>query len=441
VKRCRAPRFAPNDEDEAMSCPHRESRSSSRRAFLRRSLVGGVAASLGSAAILARPGAARAIEPEAVPPPLRVADRSARAPTAPVAIERCTSFEHDALARVLGKCLASLGGLGKLVSGKTVTVKLNTTGDGRRRLRGRPASRTYQTHPAMVEVLCGLMHKAGAKRIYIVESYYRTADPRAILASQKWDVGRIESAAGHAVAWEDTRNRGAFKDYAKLDVPFGGYVFPAYHLNRRYVDTDVLVTLAKMKNHVTAGITGAVKNLFGIAPTALYGDDAPNEKTVSSRGAILHSGLRAVPSGVTAEHDPKRERLDKKQESLYRVPMVTADLFGVRPIDLSIVEGIETCAGGEGPWCGPQVRPVQPGLVLAGRNAVTVDAIMTAVMGYDPTASTQQAPWFGYNHLELLARAGLGTHDPAKIEVAGVALKDALHEFQPGVEGWIKKSG
>ena len=377
--------------------------------------------------------------PEPTPPPLRIADRSAKAPTSPVAIERATSFDVAALAQLLERSFDRLGGVRALVSGKTVTVKLNITGDGRQRLAGKPAAQSYQVHPNLIEALSGLLDRHGARRSVLVESYYREKDPREIVAAHGWDVAKIESAGGQKVSWEDTRNRGAFDDYAKVDVPWGGYIFPSYHLNRRYADTDVMVSVAKVKNHITAGVTGAVKNLFGIAPTALYGNDAPNERTIANRGDVLHHGSRRVPPGVTGEHDPDRPRLpDKTRESYHRVPMVTADLFGVRPVDLAIVEGIETCRGGEGPWC-PGVRPIAPGLVLAGRNAVTVDSIMTAVMGYDPTASTGQDVWYGYNHLELLARAGVATNDPARIEVLGVPLRDALHEFFPGRNGWVKK--
>jgi hypothetical protein len=184
-----------------------------------------------------------------------------------------------------------------------------------------------------------------------------------------------------------------------------------------------------------------VKNLFGITPTALYGGDAPNERTTQNRGAVLHDGTRPVPAGVTEEHEPERLRLPRPRESYYRVPLVTADLLGVRPVDLAIVEGIESCKGGEGPWCGPQTRPVAPGVVIAGRNAVTVDAIMTAAMGFDPLAPAGEKPWYGYNHLELLARAGAGTHDPGRIELVGLQLKEALFEYQPGVVGWVKKHG
>lgn len=407
----------------------------SRRCFFKRSAA---AAALFHGLPFSRGARAAQATLETETPPLGVEDRSARAPTAPVAIERCLDFDVNHLAAALESLFDKIGGIEKLVRGKTVTVKMNTTGVGRQKLRGRPAERTYQTHPVMMEVLCRLLRRNGAKRIHLVESFYERKKPEEIYASQGWAIDHIFSAGDHEVVFEDTRNLGGFRDYAKLDVPWGGYVFPAYHLNRRYVDTDVLLSVAKLKNHITAGITGAVKNLFGIAPTALYGNDAPNEDTTENRGNVLHDGSRDVPAGVTRERHSTWTQLPKESRAFFRVPRVTADLLGIRPIDLSIVEGIESCVGGEGPWC-PAVRPIAPGVILAGRNPVTVDAIATAVMGYDPLAPRGKKPWYGDNHLELLARAGIGTHDPGRIEVLGVKLKEALHEYEPSLNGWIKQ--
>ena len=52
----------------------------------------------------------------------------------------------------------------------------------------------------------------------------------------------------------------------RLPVPHGGHVFKAFDLNHSYQDCDVFVSLAKMKQHATAGITLSMKNCFGITP-------------------------------------------------------------------------------------------------------------------------------------------------------------------------------
>src|SRR5206468_11039532 len=112
------------------------------------------------------------------------------------------------------------------------------------------------------------------------------------------DLKTLQSAGGHKIVFENTKNRGSFGDYSRVKVPWGGYLFPAFELNGWYDKTDVFVSLGKMKDHATAGVTMTIKNLFGITPTALYGEDAPNEDTVKARVSPLHLNKRPLPDGV-----------------------------------------------------------------------------------------------------------------------------------------------
>ena len=79
------------------------------------------------------------------------------------------------------------------------------------------------------------------------------------------------------MVFEDTRNRGSYKGYSRLQVPWGGFIYPAFDVNQAYDKTDVLISLAKLKQHATAGVTCAVKNFFGNTPSSVYGDDGPGE--------------------------------------------------------------------------------------------------------------------------------------------------------------------
>ena len=85
--------------------------------------------------------------------------------------------------------------------------------------------------------------------------------------------------------------------------------------------------------------------------------------------------------------------------------------------------------GGEGPWVSGNLRHLKPGLLLVGRNAVCTDAVASAVMGYDPQAPAGADPFPGDNHLQLAALAGLGTNDPARIEVRGLSIEQARFPF------------
>ena len=222
------------------------------------------------------------------------------------------------------------------------------------------------------------------------------------------------------------------KATARFKVPWGGYIYPAFELNQRYEKTDVFISLAKLKDHANAGVTMSVKNLFGIAPTSIYGDaldgagqPCVDEQSITPRGDTFHKGIRNPPAGVPQEVDPH-----SRGTWSYRVPRVTADLFGARQPDLCLVDGIETNRGGEGPWI-EGVQPVTPHLLFAGRNGVCTDAICTAAMGYDPQADHRQFPFMGDNHLKLLAEKGMGTHQRPRHRSPGIALERGDFPLQP----------
>jgi uncharacterized protein (DUF362 family) len=106
-----------------------------------------------------------------------------------------------------------------------------------------------------------------------------------------------------------------------------------------------------------------------------------------------------------------------------------ADLNQARPVDLAIVDGIQTIAGGEGPWI-KGIRPLQPGVIVAGTNAVSTDAVATAVMGYDPRAKRDQGPFKGCDNMMTLAESlGVGSANLNRIEVRGVSIADAMYRF------------
>ena len=367
---------------------------------------------------LARAHAAPLAEPVADLP-----DLSATAPSTPVAIGASPTYELGAVTARLAELFDQLGGIGDLVSGKWVTVKVNLTGSAGRPMLGLPPGVTYQTHFNVALALANLLHRAGARHIRFVESVYDNLGPEELFRRSGWDWPALQAAGGD-VSFEDTHNLGSYSSYTRLAVPWGGYLFPAYELNRAYEQTDVFVSLAKLKNHAEAGVTLATKNSFGITPLSLYGDDAGTEQAAAARVKILHDGSLDPPAGVPGELRKDTPRLPR-----WRVPRVIADLLGIRPIDLAIVDGIETVAGGEGPWVPGNLRHLKPGLLVVGRNAVCTDAIATAVMGYDPQAPAGAQPFPGDNHLQLAAQAGLGTNDPSRIEVRGLSVDQARVPF------------
>ena len=137
------------------------------------------------------------------------------------------------------------------------------------------------------------------------------------------------------------------------------YIYPAFDVNHSYEDTDVFVSLSKLKTHGDCGITLSLKNSFGITPATLYG---------------------------SREIDFSSERYEG-----YRMPRLIVDITGARPIDLAIIDGIESTVGGEGPWI-PGCRPARPGVLILGRNPVCTDAVAMAVIDTILTSERMRRP-------------------------------------------------
>src|SRR3954469_19364091 len=102
---------------------------------------------------------------------------AAAAPTAPVSVQRCKTYEPSELLPVMQKMFDQLGGLGRLVKGKTVAIKINLTGAPTYRVGYLPLEDRHYTHPPVIAATAHLMGKAGPGPIRILESPWATADP------------------------------------------------------------------------------------------------------------------------------------------------------------------------------------------------------------------------------------------------------------------------
>jgi len=349
------------------------------------------------------------------------------APTAPVSVGTCKTYNPTELLSTLGRMFDQLGGLKRIVNGKTVAVKINLTGAPTYRVGYLPLGDTHYTNPQVITAAVHLMGKAGAKRIRILESPWSSAYPlEESLLQADFDPRQIASAASN-VEFENTNFLGKGKKYSRLVVPFGGYLFPAYELNHSYTDCDVFVSMTKMKEHETTGITLSMKNCFGITPCSIYGASAgiedPDENPKGGRG-LLHSGNRQ-PSKIA----PAELKTTTPRQGGYRVPRAVVDLIAARPVDLQIVDGVKSLSGGEGPWA-PGIAPVQPGLLVAGTNPVATDAVCMKLMGLDPMADRGAHPFeTSDNMLRLAEEAGIGTRDLNRIEVIGAPIKDVAFNY------------
>jgi uncharacterized protein (DUF362 family) len=376
----------------------------------RRSFLANAAAALAGSALLPR------------------AARSQQAPASPVALARCTAYGAGVLP-ALRKMFDQIGGIGSLVKGKTVAVKANMTGNPDIRAGFIPIERMTFTHPDVLGATVHLLSLAGASRIRILESPWKSAEPlEEYMISAGWEPNDfIRASTGAKVEFENTNFLGRGKQYHRFTVPRGGHLFAAYDLNHSYYDCDVFVSVGKMKEHATAGITLAIKNCFGTIPCTIYGDGAPeDEPGLVPRGGRnpIHVGNRQPPKSSLPEKAPTSPR-----DGGYRIPRCIADIVAMRPVDLAIIDGIESMNNGENG--GRPENYVKPHLLVAGRNPVCVDAVGAAVMGFDPMADRGRAPFERADStLRLAEELGVGTRDLKRIEVAGARISEVVFDFR-----------
>lgn len=319
---------------------------------------------------------------------------------AQVAIAQAKTYDPKVLYDKIRDMLDSLGGLGDIVRpGARVAIKTNLTGgtywEGK--IRGLPGVETFVTHPEVVRALGKLVLDAGAKELYIVEAVYEWE------SYTVWGYDDVAQELGATLI--DLNATDPYPDFAATPVPDGGKLYNEFTFNHILEEIDTFMSVSKMKCHWVAGVTHTMKNLVGLVPLQFYRAGAQD---------TYRSGF----------HGPNDETAGQ------RVPQIITDLNRARPLHFGLVDGIKTTESGEGPWI-EGVKPLEPGVLFAGKDVVATDAVATAAMGFDPTAAAGSAPFIrGLNHIQLAHDLGLGTNRLEEIEVLGPSIKDVTTKFR-----------
>ena len=325
--------------------------------------------------------------------------KPAGTPVARVAIGQSATYDRAALERQVQELIDQLGGLSDVVKrGDSVAIKTNLTGgiySGT--LPGVAPIESFVTHPEVVRALVKQVQAAGAKEVFIVEAVDDWATYR------QW--GYEDMAADTGATLIDLGKPKPYSDFVEARVGADSYIYESFIFNQLLTDVDVFMSVSKMKIHYLAGVTHTLKNLYGLAPLQFY---------------------RLNPA------DPNRTGFHGTgEQTRSRLPRIIVDLNRARPIHFSLVDGIKTTQGGEGPWIST-LAAIEPGVIIAGKNCVATDAVATAVMGHDPTGDYPEAPYLrGDNHLNLAAAKGLGTNRLEEIEVLGTAIEKVKKQFKP----------
>ena len=316
-----------------------------------------------------------------------------------VAIAQANDYDRELVRRRVRDVLDGTGGLrGVVHSGDRVAIKVNLTGGtGIAPLPGVSPIDSYVTHPEVVRALGEYVRDAGASEIWIVEAVWDWA------SYTQW--GYEEVAAAIDATLIDLNDSHPYGDFASTPVGEGWLVYEDFVFNHILEQVDAFISVSKMKCHWSCGVTHSLKNSIGLVPAQFY----PLDETHGGRWAF---------HGTDTEMGA-------------RLPRVIADLVRARPIHFALIDGIKTTEGGEGPWIGT-LAPVEPGVLVAGADPVAADAVSTAIMGFDPTATRSESPFLrSDNHLNIAAELGLGTNRLDQIEVIGVPIDDVRYEFRP----------
>ncbi len=224
-----------------------------------------------------------------------------------------------------------LRGLGLLqfdVRGKRVFLKPNMV--------EYEAATTINTHPLVVGAAAEAFLKGGAREVVVGEGPGHRRDIEYLLRGTGLDdVLRDLRVRFVDLNHDDVRPVALKSRYTKMD---------AIWLPAALLDTDVVVSMPKLKTHHWVGMTASMKNLFGTVPGAVYG--WPKN--------LLH--VKGVEQSI----------LD-----------LTAT---IRP-SLTIVDAIVAMEG-DGPVMG---KPRHTGFVAMGTDLPAVDATCARIMGLDPS--------------------------------------------------------
>ena len=354
----------------------------------------------------------------------------ARVPRALTAIAVCKRYDYPLVRRALAKMLNDLGEPAKLVKNKFVTVKLNLVNTSLESVGGIPLPLAVTVHPVVALALGSLLVDYGAKQITFCDQLpFADTGPEAF-RGYGYDFQEFSQTLEGRVRFVNTRNKGSYKNYDLVKVPGGGLLAGAWEVNKTYTERDVLISLTKMKDHVSAGITMGMKNLFGVPPSSLYGDDLkgePDENAIGYRSRSMHECTMKPATSTTTFTGPS-----KRGEHGYNVPRFIVDLATAFPIDLVVADGISAIQCAEGWWLGSMVTVTSPGLLIAGRNPVCADATATAAMGFNPDADDFTPPFAnGSNYLRLARQKGLGENRISELEVCGIGLDKARYHYLP----------
>jgi uncharacterized protein (DUF362 family)/NAD-dependent dihydropyrimidine dehydrogenase PreA subunit len=284
-----------------------------------------------------------------------------------VSIVKCDSY-NDA-EKCVRKAIELIGGITNYIKpGNRVLLKPNL-------LSPKPPGKAVTTHPKIVEAMINIVHSANGEVLVGDSSGGIGLTAKAFQVS---GIQRVAEDLGAKIINFDTTGTHTIK------IP-NGKVLKEIHIAKPVIDSDIVVSLPKLKTHALTLYTGAIKNMFGTIP----------------------GGNKSLIHGITGSSERFSEAL--------------IDIYSVLPVHLAIMDGIVGMEG-LGPHMG---KPKRSGVVLASNDSVGLDAISSAIMGFIP----RDIPM-----LRMAEERGLGTIDLEKIALHGESLDRVKVTFKKPVK-------
>jgi uncharacterized protein (DUF362 family) len=313
--------------------------------------------------------------------------------TAQVALTSHNDYTQAVIKQKVQHLFDSIGGIADVAGpGDLVAIKINLTGGSTwaESLAGQGIDirECAWTHPEVVRAVAELLIDAGvsADHIHLVDALWDEHEE----CYNHYGYRAVQQALG--IQMTNLENKSPYSDFVQLPVP-NPYYYTSFKVNRILQDADAYISIPKMKQHASAGVTHSLKNQFGMVPLQFY-------KT-SNAGT--------------------REKLHSDGGSyLAHLPRSVSDLNLARPVNLAVIDGIKNAVGGEGPWS-TTFEPAEFDVLLAGKDPVATDSVASYLMGNDPEAEKLLCPDGKEcdNHLELLHQKGAGTNQMSEIERVG----------------------
>ncbi len=265
-----------------------------------------------------------------------------------VILTRCP--DYAGVAAALPRLLDALGGMGAFVKpGQSVLIKPNMLTDAL-------PDEAVTTHPEVVRAVIRLVQAAGANP-WVADSPANVAD-----LPKVWERTGIQAVCREEQVPLVNLEKGGSERFVVEGVEFT--------IANSVLEADAIITVPKVKTHLLTGLTGAVKNLYGVVPGL--------QKT------SLHKRY------------PRTDDFSRMLVMVFR---------RVKPV-LAIADGVVGMEG-NGPSAGV---PVPMGFLAASADGVALDTVLCRTLGLDVRTVL---------HLQEAHRAGLGEVDPARIVVEG----------------------